>query len=128
MNAAHEAFLQSRDSLFTEKDKSTIETLSRSTVQNYLLNRSIWDELNYYKEHGEILGKHPIFSWMRRVEDIRRMKIGDLVGLKIRLENNLVRNRAILRKEPDSVETARRKERITHMEQELIEVNRLLNI
>jgi len=32
------------------------------TVENFQLNLDIYDELNYYKEHGQILGKHPIFA------------------------------------------------------------------
>ena len=55
------------------------------------------------------------------------MKIGDLVNLKIRLENNLVRNRKKVRTEKNHPQTASRIERIKEMEKELSEVNRLLN-
>ena len=88
----------------------------------------IWEELNHYKKQGQVLGKHPIFDWMRRVDEIRRLKIGDLVNLKIRLENNLIRNRAAVRRSPNHPETGKRKDRITQMQGELSEVNRLLNI
>lgn len=36
--------------------------LGKKAVENFELNLEIGDELNHYKEHGEILGKHPIFK------------------------------------------------------------------
>src|SRR5690606_1387694 len=36
--------------------------LGKTSVENFELNQLIYDELNYYKEHKEILGNHPIFA------------------------------------------------------------------
>jgi len=101
---------------------------SREIVENYLNNQSIYKELNHYREKGVILGEHPIFDRLRRMDEIRSMRIGDLVTLKIRLENNLVRNRKKLRDQLNHPDSARRAERVRIMELELTEVNRLLNI
>jgi hypothetical protein len=128
MLTAYDAYKLAHESLFTSKTFEQIHQASRDTVENYLENRSIWLELNYYKENGSILGKHPIFDWMRRLDAIRHLKVGDLVTLKIRIENNLVRNRAAVRRQPGHPATADRKERIQKMEKELSEVNRLLNL
>ena len=128
MLTAYDAYKTAHESLFAVKTFEDIHKASRDTVENYLENRLIWDELNYYKQHGAVLGKHPIFAWMQRMDAIRHMKIGDLVTLKIRLENNMIKNRAKVRKEPGHKSTLDRLERIRKMEQELIEVNRLLNL
>jgi hypothetical protein len=128
MLTAYDAYKLAHDSLFKAETFEQIHKASRDTVENYLENHLIWDELNYYKEKGAILGKHPIFHWMERLDAIRRLKVGDLVNLKRRLENNLVKNRVQLRREPGSTSTADRQERIHKMEQELIEVNRMLNL
>jgi hypothetical protein len=128
MLTAHDAYLLSHEALFVATTFEQIEQASRDTVENYLVNRVIWDELNYYKQHGAVLGHHPIFAWMQRMDAIRHMKVGDLVTLKIRIENNIVKNRAKVRKQPGHIFTADRLERIRKMEQELIEVNRLLNL
>jgi len=128
MNAAYDAYKQGHDSLFSAKTNDQVYDQARATVENYLNNRLIWEELNHYKKQGQILGRHPIFDWMRRVDEIRRLKIGDLVNLKIRLENNLIRNRAAVRRSPNHPETGKRKDRIIQMQGELSEVNRLLNI
>ena len=128
MNAAYDAYKAGHESLFSAKTNDQVYDQARLTVENYLNNRLIWDELNYFKKNNQILGHHPIFSWMHRVDEIRRLKIGDLVNLKIRLENNLVRNRAAVRRSPNHPETGKRKDRIAQMQHELSEVNRLLNI
>ena len=128
MLTAYDAYKLAHESLFKAATADQIHQASRDTVENYLENRLIWDELNYYKEKGIILGKHPIFAWMQRMDAIRHLKVGDLVNLKIRIENNLVRNRVKLRREPGSPSTADRQERIHKMELELVEVNRMLNL
>lgn len=128
MLTAYDAYKLAHQSLFSASTIEQILDLSRDTVENYLENRCIWDELNYYKEKGVLLGKHPIFEWLKRLDEIRRMKVGVLVILKIRIENNLVRNRASVRREPNHPSTADRQERIRKMELELSEVNRLLNL
>ena len=127
MITAYNDYIQSHESLFLAGTYDEISTLSERTVESYLENRRIWNELNHYKSTGEILGKHPIFAWMHRSEEIRRMKVPLLVKLKIRLENNLVRNRAALRKQPAHPKTSERRDRIASMERELAEVDRLLN-
>ncbi len=120
--------MDAHDRLFLAKTPEDLLEASRDTVEKYLENRLIIDELEYYKKNHQILGKHPIFSWIRRSDEIRGMKIGDLVNLKIRLENNLVRNRKKVRTEKNHPQTASRIERIKEMEKELSEVNRLLNL
>jgi hypothetical protein len=97
-------------------------------VENYLENHLIFEELNHYKDHKEILGKHPIFAWMQRARDIRGMKVGELVKLRDRLMNNLVINRKRIRTQKNHPQTASRVENVKRMEKELEEVNRLLNL
>ena len=128
MLTAYDAYKDAHKSLFDATAFEQIHQASRDTVENYLENRRIWDELNYYKLNGSLLAKHPIFGWMKRLDEIRQMPIGVLVNLKIRIENNLVRNRATVRRDPKHLLTSVRLGRIAKMEQELTEVDRLLNI
>ena len=128
MLSAHDNYVQGHAALFTAATEKDLHQASVTTVENYLENRKIWAELQYYKEKGTILGKHPIFNRLRRIDEIRSMKIIDMVHLKYRLENNLVRNRAALKSHPDHPETMNRRNRIAEMETELAEVNRQLNI
>ena len=127
MLSAYDRYKQAHESLFSAMTAEDIQRFSSDTVENYIENRLSWQELTHYKEKGVILGTHPIFARLRRIDEIRAMKNADLVHLKIRLENNLVRNRSRLRKFPEHPNTLMRKELIAKQELELAEVNRLLN-
>ncbi|TSA24353.1 MAG: hypothetical protein D4R67_11960 [Bacteroidetes bacterium] len=125
---AYHAYREAHKLLFEADCREKTFSAARDLVENYLENQLIYEELNYYKKHGKILGRHKIFNHLKRVEEIRTMKIGDLVRLKIRLSNNLVRNRKNLKNQPGHQDSGKRLERITQMELELTEVNRLLLI
>lgn len=45
------------------------ETLGNA-VHNFELNRQIWEELDYYEEHGEVLGNHPKLRRLKLEQDI----------------------------------------------------------
>lgn len=102
--------------------------LNSDTVENYLENRSIYDELNHYKEKGTILGKHKIFDRLKRTESIRDMKLSELFQLKLQLENNLVRNKKKLRDDPNHPQTKARRDRCDQMKMELKEIMKILNL
>lgn len=62
-----------------------IFALAKDAVENFELNRSIWEELDYYEQHKEILGNHPIFA-----DEVLKEKVAkftDAAALKRR--NNL---------------------------------------
>ena len=128
MITAHEHYVNAHDSLFQATSADEIFNRSRDTVEYYLENRSIWEELHHYKKTGAILGKHSIFAWMNRRDHLRGMSVGDLVKLKINLDNKLIKNRSLIRKQPDHPNTHNRMEAIRLYEKESTEVNRLLNI
>jgi len=127
MLTAHESYKTSHEALFHAKRIEDIAFLSRNIVENYLENRAIWDELNYYKEKGVVLGKHKIFSWIKRRDQIQRMKTNELVTRKINLELNLRRNKLAVKRYPDHPNTNERMNRIGEIDMELQEINRLLN-
>lgn len=43
-------------------DLSKLFELGKKAVENWELNQLIYDELNHYQEHKEVLGNHPIFA------------------------------------------------------------------
>lgn len=128
MLSAYDLYRQGHARLFTAATHDEILAASQSTVLHYLENRLIWLELQHYKTTGSILGKHPIFDRLKKLDALRSMKIMDLVHKRTRLENNLVRTRASVRRDPHSVLNEDRSKRVTEMEIELSEINRLLNV
>ena len=44
--------------------------LAEECVENYLANREMWEELEYYQEHGEVLGKCAKLRALKEAHDI----------------------------------------------------------
>ena len=126
MISAYNRYIQSHEMLFTAATTEEMLNAAGETVENYLDNRAMWDELNYYKQHGVVLGKHPVFKQISRIDEIRNMTTPDLVRLKKSLENNIARTKKNVKDNPGHDYTAERVNRIESFEKELIEVNRRL--
>jgi hypothetical protein len=100
--------------------------LSRDIIDSYIENRCIYAELDYYKKNGVILGKHPIFSHFRKMEDLRKLSIKDLVLKQQMLEHNIWRIESELKKNDKPHLVAERNLRLQEKKQQLSEVIRLL--
>ena len=100
--------------------------VSRELLSNYLENRAIWDELNYYKEHGSCLGRHPIFAAFRRRKEVLAMNIRDLMVRLRQVKNNIWRVKNEMAKGDKPHLDAERRARLFTYEQELADINRLL--
>lgn len=61
LKAYHDAFEEIQRKKKAGDNEGLFE-LGKTTTENWELNQLIYDELNYYQEHKEILGNHPIFA------------------------------------------------------------------
>jgi hypothetical protein len=127
MLSAHDAYLENHARLFICGDSMELLEACAATVENYLENRSIWNELNHYKTHGTLLGRHPIFAHRERESQLSSMKTSELAALKNRHANNLVRNRKALRDHPHDRFALSRRERIERLEYEISLIHSILN-
>jgi hypothetical protein len=55
-----------------------IFAIAKKTVENYELNLDIYDELNYYKEDKQILGKHQIFE-----DRMQKQRVGNMSTIEL---------------------------------------------
>ena len=95
-------------------------------VDNYIDNRLIWQELNWYQEHGAILGKHPAFAEFRRRKAVMRMPVKQLMQRLRQVEMNIWRVKSELAKgDKPHLETTRR-ERLAGYEKERADIVRIL--
>lgn len=101
--------------------------LCGQVINSFIENRAIYAELNYYKEHHALLGKHPIFASYNRRKDMLNMSIKDLVKRKTQLEDNIWRVKNEIKKGTKPHLDVSRRERLYSYQAELAEVNRLLN-
>lgn len=100
--------------------------ISRQLIDSYMDNRMIWQELNYYKEHRSLLGKHPAFAEFRRRSELLHLPVKELVRRQQQVQNNIWRVRSEMAKGDKPHLDALRRERLTGYEKELADINRLL--
>jgi hypothetical protein len=100
--------------------------ISAEIIKSYLDNRSIYAELDYFKKHHVILGKHPIFMHFNKMKSIRNLSIKDLVKRQILLEHNIWRIESELKKKDKPHLKVERQERLQQKKAELAEVKRLI--
>lgn len=124
----YENYVSKHGQLANEEDPALVAELSKEVVEDYLDNRAIWDELKHYNETGQLLGQHPIFEWVNRRDEIRKMSAPDLVKLRDQLNNKIPRTRKLIADEPEHKDTAKRLERVDLFEKELAEVKAVLGL
>lgn len=100
--------------------------ISRELIDSYLENRMIWDELNYYKEHHVLLGKHPAFAEFRRRSELLQLPVKELIRRQRQVENNIWRVKSEMARNDKPHLNPIRRERLAGYEKELADINRLL--
>ena len=99
---------------------------AKKVIENYKQNRKILSEFAYYQEHGKTLGKHPIFSEMARIQELRTLPILELVRRKKNLEGAIWRAKNEILKGDKPHLQSEREERIASKTRQLREVERLI--
>lgn len=126
MLTTYDTYVEGHKQLVEAMDEEMIAKLSKDVVENYLENRQIWDELNHYKQNGELLGKHPLFEWITRRDEIRAMNASDLSKHQSNLKSNISKTKKNISDEPEHTQTEKRKKRLEQFEMELAEVDTIL--
>jgi hypothetical protein len=97
-------------------------------VENYLENRLIYEELEYYGKNGSILGKHRIFDQYKKYQRLRGYNVIELVKLHEKtLPHRIWRIESEIKKGDKPHLTGERQKRLQEVQAELAEVKRLLN-
>lgn len=128
MITAYTTYVDDHKKLFEATTGEELQEIAASVVENYIENHQIWDELNYFKANGEILGKHPIFSQTDRMAEIQAMSTADHVKLQKNLMNNIARTKKNIADAPEHKNTEERKKSVEQWEFELDVVNKILGL
>lgn len=123
------SFFAYKDLHFKLRDCTNLEECRKTAKEllvSYKENRSIYEELNFYKDNTRVLGKHPIFKQFRDIRKIREMSIKELVIKQQQLKHNIWRIQSEMKKGKKPHLDAERQESIKNKQAELAEVNRLL--
>lgn len=81
MFTAYDAYKRAFHDLQSLPDETIAEAAveAEKVVNAYLSNREIWEELEYYKENGTILGKAAKFKEIQEIEDLSKLSDLDLI-------------------------------------------------
>jgi len=100
---------------------------AKMVVMNFLENRSILKEFEFYQEHGKLLGEHPIFSEIKRMQDLRKTGVKELFRKKDNLLESIWRIENEIKKGTKPHLFADRERRLREKKQLLDEVNKIID-
>ncbi|HUI32013.1 MAG TPA: hypothetical protein VLY84_00220 [Dysgonamonadaceae bacterium] len=100
--------------------------LAKSVVENFELNLEIYDELNYYKEHGQILGKHPIFKEEMMQATVDAYSTKELLKTQGNLRSYISRETKVIEKMEDGDQKAALMQKVMDWTAELTMIDKRL--
>lgn len=100
---------------------------AKMVVINFLENRSILKEFEFFKEHGKVLGEHRIFSEIKRMKDLRKSGAKELFRRKENLLESIWRVENEIKKGTKPHLFAERERRLREKKQLLDEVNKMID-
>lgn len=115
------------EELFSCHSNQQCLSTAKELVETFIEDQSIKQELEYYKKHGGILGKHRVFAENKRLDSIRRMNIRELIQKEKRLRDNIWRIKSELSKANKPHLQREREIRLRQREEELQLVESILN-
>lgn len=99
---------------------------AKKCVNFYCQNRKIFSEFAYYKEHGVVLGKHPVFDEIKHRRELLSMGILDMERRRQNLRDAIWRLKKQIRLDERPDLEASRMELLETKERELDEIERLI--
>lgn len=99
-------------------EKEAFET-AKNLLENYRQNRIILSEFAYYREHGSILGKHPIFKESKMLRRYQAMTDFELFSNQKRLEGAIWRIKSEIAKGDKPHLLSKREARLRQKQREL---------
>lgn len=99
---AYDQYRHAHAQLFEAKTPEELDALTASVAEGYLENRQIWEELNYYKQNGTVLGKHPSLVKISLRERINRMTVVELAKRKETIIKSIFRRKKQLEHEAEA--------------------------
>ena len=126
MLTAFENYKSAHEGLFQAETPEQFSSLSKTVVEQYLENRSIWEELNFFKVNGAILGKHPVFHELIAFEALRKLNSAELSRKRTNLYINIQKTRKLLAEGDKPELTLQREQSIRSKERLMLEIDKIL--
>lgn len=115
------------DKLFTCNKNDDCLATAFELVNVFIEDYRIKQELDYYKSHHGILGKHGIFEAQHRIDQVRKMSVRELLRKEKQLRDNIWRIKSEIEKGDKPHLLAERESRLKDRENELRTVLKMLD-
>lgn len=125
---AYYNYVDAHTKLFACTNKQECYQTADKLINNFIENRTIYEELNHYKKSGKVLGIHPIFEEKRRIDKIKTLSILELYKYYNKLIHRIWRIDDEIKKNTKPQLLFMRNARKMAYNRELIECKKLLNI
>ena len=126
---AYHKYIDGHKKLFECTSLEDCTATAKQIIDNYQENRLIYEELEFYKEHKQCLGKHPIFKVRRKFENFKSMSQRMLYKLHdTTIPHRIWRIESEIKKGDKPHLDTERQQRIMECKAEMAEIARLLNI
>ncbi len=99
---------------------------AKNLLKNFQQNRLITAEFTFYRESGEVLGKHPVFQLTKQFDGYRKMSVVALVRERENLKGAIWRAESEIRRGDRPHLKESRLERIAQKRQQLEVVERMI--
>ena len=122
MFTAYDNYREAYTLLSDKNTKDENLQLAEAVVENYLANRAMWEELDYYLANGEILGNLPIFELLKLRKEISELSDMDLMKKLNTTKPNLTKSKKAIETAKDAEEKAEAEKRMAKWQQVKSEV------
>ena len=96
-----------------------VNALALESVKDFEVNQEIYAELTHYKEHGKILGKHPIFVERKLKESIDALTVEKATKRIANLDNYIRRDKSNAEKATKDADIEKYTQKVKEWEIEL---------
>ena len=115
------------DKLYACHENDDCLAVAFELVNTFIEDYRIKQELDYYKQHKGILGKHRIFETQARIDRVRKMSVRELLRKEKQLRDNIWWIKSEIAKGDKPHLLAEREKRLEDRERELKDVLRMLD-
>ncbi|MBV5313806.1 MAG: hypothetical protein JZU47_10955 [Prolixibacteraceae bacterium] len=124
-----ERYTEAHKNLFDCSSLDECYQVAKILIDNYKENRQIYEELDYYKQHGAVLGQHRVFDQYKRFDELKGKNVIELVQLYNKtLPHRIWRIENEMKKGDKPHLNSDREARLRDVQAELAEVKRILGI
>lgn len=110
---SYEKYKAGREKLWDSMTLEEEKILAREITDNFIENKQAFEELEYYKENGKLLGEHPVFEEMKIKEELEKLSAEELSKKAGALRKSISTNKKKAKETEDAEKKAEYQDKVT---------------